>query len=117
MNIIITARHFKANDSLKSKIQDKIEKLKTYYDGIISCDVVLFQEKDDEIAEIKLKLDHDIIVLTERSDNYYKSVELIYDRLLTKIKRLKGKRNHFDHTKIVNEIEVEKEELTEEGDF
>jgi putative sigma-54 modulation protein len=117
MNIIITARHFKAHESLKDKIKDKIEKLKTYYDGIISCDVVLFQEKDDEIAEVKMRLDHDTIVLTERSDNYYKSIELIYDRLLTKLRRIKGKRNHFEHTKIVNEIEREELATEEEGDF
>ena len=108
MNVTITARHFKAKDTLKKRIVNKIEKLKTYYDDIISCDVVLFQEKDDEVAEVKLKLHHDSIVLKEQSDNYFKSIELIYDRLSEKLRRLKGKRNSFSHTKIVNEIQQEK---------
>ncbi|MCB0279382.1 MAG: ribosome-associated translation inhibitor RaiA [Calditrichaeota bacterium] len=104
MNLTITARHFKAETSLKDLIRDKMNKLKTYYDGIIDCEVILSTEKDREIAEVIMKLDNDTVVLKEDSDSHYKSIELIADRLQVKLKRLKGKRNHFSHKKILDKI-------------
>lgn len=104
MNLTITARRFKAHDSLKDLITDKMNKLKTFYDDIIDCEVILSNEKDTEIAEVRLKLDFDTVVLKEASDSYYKSIELISDRMQVKLKRLKGKRNHFDHNKMVDQI-------------
>ena len=104
MNLTITARHFTAETSLKDLIRDKMNKLKTYYEEIIDCEVILSTEKEREIAEVIMKLDTDTVVLKEDSDSHYKSIELITDRLQVKLKRLKGKRTDFARKKMRDKI-------------
>ncbi len=41
MQVQITARHFKANDELQAYVNDRVAKLKRYYDGITNVHVIL----------------------------------------------------------------------------
>jgi len=45
MNVIINSVHFRADKKLEAFITDKVNKLNTYFDGVI-------------VAEVKLKLDN-----------------------------------------------------------
>jgi putative sigma-54 modulation protein len=119
MNITITARHFKARPELKDFINEKMNKLKTYYDQIIEAEIILSFIKEEQIAEIKLHLDHKdhkLLVIKDQSDDMFKSVEQATDRLQVLLRRYKGRRNDFTHEKIVEHIEEPKseKELAEE---
>src|SRR3954467_2997744 len=58
MTINIQSVHFDADKRLLDFITDKVEKLNTFYDGIISSEVVLRLDKsstsDNKISEIKI---------------------------------------------------------------
>ena len=58
MTINIQSVHFDADKKLLDFITDKAEKLSTFYDGIINCEVTLRLDKssnsENKIAEIKL---------------------------------------------------------------
>lgn len=107
MNIAITARHFKARNDLKDFINEKVTKLNTFYDGITNAEVVLSYIKEEQIAEIKLHLDHKdhrLLVITDRSEDMFKSVEQATDRLQVLLKRYKGKRQRVRHEKMVDHM-------------
>jgi putative sigma-54 modulation protein len=119
MNITITARHFKARPELKEFISEKMNKLKTYYDHITEVEVILSFIKEEQIAEVKLHLDekdHKLLVITDKSDDMFKSVEQASDRLQVLLRRYKGRKNDINHDKIIEHIEnpASEEEFAEE---
>ena len=52
MNIIITARKFKARETLKDHIKDEVKSLLKFNESIISADVILsFQNSHDSVKK------------------------------------------------------------------
>lgn len=60
MNVNIHSIHFDADNKLVNFIEERIDKLSTYHDGIIAGEVFLRLDKSDDnankIAEIRLNL-------------------------------------------------------------
>ena len=104
MNLTITARHFKAKQSLKDMIHEKIDKLTRFRDDIIDCEVIMSEEHDTQVAEVKIHLNNKVIVVTEKSDNMYKSIELISDRLERQLRRQREKKREFRHSRMNEKI-------------
>ena len=95
MNVIITARKFKARESLKDFINDEVKSLIRFNDEIISADVILsFQNSHDSIksAEISLHIPKQTLVATVNTDDFTKSVSAAVDKLSRQLKTLKSKR-------------------------
>ena len=95
MNITITARKFKARETLKDYIKDEINSLTKFNDGILSADVILsFQNSHDSIkkAEITLHIPGQTLVAAEESDEFSKSVSAASNKLSRQLKTLKSKR-------------------------
>ena len=79
MNVTITARKFKARETLKDYIKDEVNSLLKYDDSIISADVILsFQNSHDSIkkAEITLHIPGQTFVATDQTEEFTKSVTL-----------------------------------------
>jgi ribosome hibernation promoting factor len=95
MNITITARKFKARETLKDYIKDEVKSLLKINDDIISAVVILsFQNSHDSLkkAEISIHLPGQTFVATEESDEFTKSVSTAVQKLLRQLKTLKSKR-------------------------
>jgi putative sigma-54 modulation protein len=95
MNITITARKFKARETLKDYIKDEVKSLLKINDDIINADIILsFQNSHDSTkkAEITIHLPGQILVATEESDEFTKSVSTAVQKLLRQLKTLKSKR-------------------------
>ena len=61
MNFTLTARHFKAHDTLKEFAESEIEKITKFYDGIIKSEVILsFEKPTNSIknAEVIVKINN-----------------------------------------------------------
>ncbi|MEN8225796.1 MAG: ribosome-associated translation inhibitor RaiA [Bacteroidota bacterium] len=60
MNVNINSVHFKADQKLLTFIEQKIDKLGIFYDGIIGSEVTLkvsnHADRENKIAEIRLKI-------------------------------------------------------------
>ncbi len=96
MNITITARKFKARDTLKDFINAEVNSLKKFNDDILSADVILsFQNTKDsiKISEITLHVPGQTFVATEHSDEFEKSISASVEKLSRQLKKLKTKRN------------------------
>lgn len=95
MNINITSRKFKANNTLKEFITDEINSLEKYNDSILDVDVILsyIHEKDSiKTAEIIVKLPGKTINISEDSEEFPKSINLVIDKLKRQLKKEKQKR-------------------------
>jgi putative sigma-54 modulation protein len=58
MNVKINSVHFKADKKLEAFINEKLEKLHTFFEGVIGSEVILKTENtetpDNKIAEVRL---------------------------------------------------------------
>ena len=95
MNIQITARKFKAHDSLKQFVKDEISILNKYNDDILSADVILsFQNPTNsiKIADITVSIPGQILNANDHSDDFKKSVTASVEKLIKQLKTIKSKR-------------------------
>ncbi len=95
MNINITARKFKAKDTLKEFIRSEVKILEKFYDSIQDVDVVLsyLHNKDSiKIAEISVSVPGKVLLVTEESDDFAKAVTESVDKLKRQLKKLKSKK-------------------------
>ena len=95
MNISITARKFKAHDTLKDFIRSEISSLDKYNDDVLNVDVILSYINNREnikIAEIILQVPGQTMSATENSDDFKKSVSAAVAKLTRQLKKLKTKR-------------------------
>jgi len=100
MNISITARGYKAPDRLKDYISSKINKKERVYEGVMDVDVILSYEKQTQIAEFKLNTNNKKIIVTEKSDDIFKSIDLALDNMERQIKKYKEKRRDYKNKKM-----------------
>lgn len=95
MNIQITARKFKAHDSLKEFIKDELNSLKRFNDDIINADVKLsFQNAVNsiKIAEVLLSIPGQKLTAKFESDDFKKSVAGAVEKLRNQLTTIKSKR-------------------------
>lgn len=95
MNITITARKFKAHDSLKSFIKDEVSTLEKFNYDILSADVILsYQNVNNsiKITEIVLQVPGQTFSATASTDDFKKSINSAVEKLERQLKKLKTKR-------------------------
>jgi putative sigma-54 modulation protein len=106
MNISITARGGKASDRLKKYILNKLSKKPRVYEGVIDTEVVLSYEKLIQIVEIKLKVYNGSIIVREKSEDIFKSIDLAVDNCERQIKRFKERRRDHNNERMKDRIAV-----------
>lgn len=95
MNIKITARKFKAHDSLKDYIKDELLSLERFSDDLLKADVILsFQNNQNslKIAEIILKIPGQTLTSKVESDDFKKSVSSAVEKMRAQLQTIKSKR-------------------------
>ncbi len=96
MNISITARKFKAHDTLKDFINGEVSSLGKFNDSIFNADVILsFQNTHPSIksAEIVLQVPGQTLTAKEESDDFMKSISAAVIKLSRQLEKLKTKKN------------------------
>lgn len=95
MTINIQSVHFTADKKLLDFITEKVEKLGTYYDGIISSEVTLRLDKsstsDNKIAEIKMLCKGHEFFAKKQCESFEEATDLTCEALKTQIKKHKEK--------------------------
>lgn len=95
MNIQITARKFKAHDTLKDFIKDEISSLSKFNDDIIGADVILsFQNNQNSIkkAEIVLDIPGQTLSAADQTEDFKTSVTSATEKLKKQLKTIKSKK-------------------------
>ena len=94
MDIHFTARRFRPQARLRNHAISEVKKLDKFYDGIVRCDVILSYEgavKSDKIAEINLHVSGSMLTAKEKSDDYYKSIDLAVVKIERQLAKHKTK--------------------------
>ena len=99
MNISITSRHFKADPALKAYAEQKVSKLSKFFDGVVHCDVIFLNEHSkpngtDKMVEIKLAVHNKILAAEETTNDYFKAVDKVVDKLEGQLVKFKQKIRH-----------------------
>lgn len=106
MRVNFTARHYKPSERLKEYATSEVLKLDKFYEGIITCDVVLDYQKLDQIAEIIVHIHGHRLTALEKSEDIYKSIDLAVVKLERQLKKHKGKQQQFNNERIKDNIEA-----------
>ena len=97
MKLEITARNFRLSKKLERYTEMEVNRLEKLYDGIVDCSVILEKVKNDNIAEIIMRVYKKTLVTTDVSDDMFKSVDAAAEKLRRRLKKYKHKLRYIDH--------------------
>lgn len=95
MNIKFTARKFDASQTLQDFATEEVNKLTKFYDGILSCDIVLEPSPDNEEparAELTVKVKQDLLHATESGPAFEQALRSAVDSMRRQLLKYKEKR-------------------------
>lgn len=102
MKINITARHFKAKDSLQKYAKERMEELGKYSENIVFADVIFSYDKppaDTKYCEMIFKLKDKIITAKESAGDFEKAVDNATMKIETQLYKYKDKNKTLKHDK------------------
>lgn len=95
MQVKINSVHFKADKKLETFIEQKIDKLTSFYDGIIGGDVSLKvsnkADKENKITEIRLKIRGYDLFAKKESNTFEEATDQAVDALKKQLTKHKEK--------------------------
>lgn len=96
MRIHVNGRNIEITDAIKAYVKEKIGKVATHYDQIQGIEVILSVIKnpaaaEKHIAEVRCSLDKVKLHLEETAESMYASIDLLSDKLLRQVKKVKDK--------------------------
>jgi putative sigma-54 modulation protein len=95
MTINIQSVHFDADKKLLGFVSQKVEKLTTFYDGLISTEIILRLDKNssaaNKIAEIKMLGKGTEFFAKKQCATFEEATDLACEALKTQVKKFKEK--------------------------
>ena len=91
MKLTTTARHFEAEPGLLKHIEERLLRLKRYFDHILNVDVIMSVEKFRHVAEINVHVNGHDFNAKEESEDMYTSIDKTAKSLERQIKKFKAK--------------------------
>lgn len=115
MRIHVNGRNIEITDAIKAYVKEKIGKVATHYDQIQGIEVILSVIKnpaaaEKHIAEVRCSLDKVKLHLEETAESMYASIDLLSDKLLRQVKKVK------DKSLSSNKASIRTDALEEEND-
>ena len=114
MKVTVYAKNIELTDALKSTVEKKISKLSKYFDGDVEAKATLSVVRNNQIVEVMIPFNGIYLRVEESTDDMYKSIDLVEDKLEGQIRKQKTKllkKNKFNSLKfsIPSEIKIEDE--------
>lgn len=96
MRIFVNGRNIEITDAIKAYVKEKIGKVAKHYDQVDNVKVVLSVIKnpsasENHVAEVKCTIEKTNIHLEESAESMYASIDLLSDKLLRQVKKIKDK--------------------------
>ncbi len=91
MKLTTTARHFEATPDLIEYTDNRMRKLKRFWDHILNVDVIMTVEKFRHIAEVKVHVNGHDFSAKEESEDMRTSIDRTAKDLERQMKKFKGK--------------------------
>jgi len=95
MNITIQSVRFTASEQLEQFIQQKVNKLDQFFDGVVSAEIILKLDKSDstenKVAEISLNIPGGDLFAKKQTKTFEEAVDLSVDALRKQLIKWKEK--------------------------
>lgn len=95
MTVKIQSVHFDADKKLLKFVQEKVDKLTQFYDGIINSDVTLRLDKssdtENKVAEIRVHIAGNDLFAKKQCKSFEEAIDTSLDALRTQVKKHKEK--------------------------
>ena len=95
MTVKIQSVHFDADKKLLAFVEERVDKLTHFYDGIIKSEVILKLDKGDaaenKIAEIKLHIAGNDLFAKKQCKSFEEAIDTSIDALKVQVKKHKEK--------------------------
>jgi len=99
MNVKINAVHFKADKKLEAFIKERLEKLHTFFEGVIGSEVMLklenSEEKENKMAEIRLIIKGYDLFAKKEATTFEAAIDLAIEALRKQLVKYKEKVRHM----------------------
>lgn len=95
MEISCTFRHMEPSAELRSYIEEKIYKVKKYFDSPVETHIVLKVEKFRHIADMTLSIDGNKIKAVEQTGDMYSSIDQAMDNVEEQLRRLISRKREY----------------------
>jgi putative sigma-54 modulation protein len=103
MNVTITARHFKAHETLREYALGSMKKLEKYYDNIVTAEVILGYEKSAnslKSAEVLVSVHGALLKAIDKSEDFPKSIDAAVAKVERQLVKYKAKQREKKKTTI-----------------
>lgn len=91
MQVSVTFRNMESKEILREYVQEKISKMKKYFDYPLEANVVLIVEKHRHIAEVTLVANRLTINAQEETEDMFSAIDRVMDKLERQILKHKEK--------------------------
>lgn len=91
MKVTVMAKNIQLTPALKENAEKKISKLDRYFDPEVQAKVTLSVQKSRQIVEVTIPFNGVILRGEESTDDMYKSIDLVEDKLERQIRKQKTK--------------------------
>ncbi len=102
MEISVTFRHMEPTTELRSYVEEKVYKVKKYFDSPVEAHIVLKVEKFRHIADMTLSVDGDKIKAVDESGDMYSSIDQAMNKIEEQLRRLLSRKREYKPENIKN---------------
>ncbi|HUU39562.1 MAG TPA: ribosome-associated translation inhibitor RaiA [Desulfatiglandales bacterium] len=107
MEISFTFKNLEPSVELKSYVEEKLYKVKKYFDSPVEAQIVLKVEKFRHIADMTLSIDGNKIKAVEKTGDMYSSIDQVIDKIEEQLRRLTSRKKEYKLDSIKDEDFVE----------
>ena len=101
MKLDLTGHHVEINDTLRSYVQNKLERLERHFDHVTGIHVVLTVAKLEHRAEATLNVSRATLFADAVESDMYAAIDGLVDKLDRQVKKHKEKlSNHHDRSTV-----------------
>ncbi len=91
MQVNLTGHHVEITPSLRSYVENKLERVERHFDNVTNIHVILSVEKDRQIAEATIHVNRGKIFADNEHEDMYAAIDGLMDKLDRQIKKHKEK--------------------------
>lgn len=99
MQINITGHHVDITPPLRAYVTEKLQRLSRHFDHVISVNVILNVEKQEQMAEATVNAAGRTLFANDSSRDMYAAIDGLADKLDRQVRRLKGRLRDHHHVK------------------
>lgn len=117
MRVTVIAKNIQLTEALKEMVEKKISKLDKYFAPEVEARATLSVQKNRQIIEVTIPFNGVILRGEEATDDLYKSIDLVEEKLVRQIRKQRTKLTRKQHRSLRFPIEEAAISKEEEGQY